>query len=309
VRVSVTAPTLRHRLEYAAYRGFVGLGGVLGERAADLFGEALGGLGYWPVRFRRRIVEEQLRHAFPDADADWIRRTARAAYGHLGREALAMLRVSRLSRAQVIARTELEGAGYERVRALLAAGRGVVIATGHLGNWEVAGAAVTARGLPLDVVVQRQSNPLFDRAITKTRERMGMRVIDRRHAPRLAPRALREGRAVAFVADQNAGRSGVFVDFFGRPAATHRGPALMALRTGAPLFVAAALREGARYRIVYSEIEVSRQGEVEEVVRRLTAAFTAELERLVRTAPGQYFWVHKRWKTRPPEEQAAGPAV
>src|SRR5438132_1504356 len=116
--------------------------------------------------------------------------------------------------------------------AAVAAGTGAVLATAHFGNWEVAGAALTARGVPLDVVVQRQANPLFNAAIERDRERMGMRIIERGRAPREALTSLRAGRVVAFVSDQDARRAGVFVPFFGRLASTHRGPALMALRTG-----------------------------------------------------------------------------
>ena len=116
--------------------------------------------------------------------------------------------------------------------------------------------------------------------------------------------ALRAGRVVAFVTDQDARGSGVFVPFFGRLASTHRGPALMALRTGAPLFLGYGMRlPNGTYTGTIEEITVSRDGDMDDAVYRLTAAFTAKLEAVVRRAPEQYFWQHRRWKTRPPEEQ------
>jgi KDO2-lipid IV(A) lauroyltransferase len=119
---------------------------------------------------------------------------------------------------------------------------------------------------------------------------------------------VREGRVAALVADQNARRGGIFVDFFGVPAATFRGPALFAVRTGAPLFVAVALRTSRhpqRYRVVLQEVTATRSGDPERDVARLTAAHTADLERWVRSAPEQYFWQHKRWKTRPSADAEA----
>lgn len=298
-------PTLAHRAEHLLFRGAVGLSRALGPGGAGRFGAALGGLAYRPLGLRRRLVESHLRLAFPEQGEAWIRATAAAAYAHLGREALALLRLSALRGEEVLACTEVEG--LQAFRAALGLGRGLVLVTGHLGNWEIGGAALAARGIPLAVVAQRQSNPLFDRSIVDARERLGMRVIERGRAPRLGLRALREGRAVAFVADQDARRAGVFVPFFGRPASTHRGPALLALRTGAPLFLGTALRTPAGgYRVRVEEVEVERTGEVDNVVHRLTAAFTARLEEAVRAAPEQYFWHHRRWKTRPVEELRIG---
>lgn len=295
------ATKLAHRLQYLLFSGVIATTRALGIRGRNRLGTGLGRLGYSGVRIRRSLVESQLRHAFPDRDERWIRETARAAYEHLGRETLAMLSAAERGVDEVRARTDVEG--LDDLEHALGLGRGVVIATGHFGNWEIGGAAVAARGVALDVVAQRQANPLFDRRIVESRQRLGMRVIERGRAPREALRALRNGRAVAFVADQNAGRHGVFVPFFGRSASTHRGPALLALRADAPMFIGTAERVGDRYMIRLVPIEVDRSGPLTAAEERLTAAFTAALEAQIRRAPEQYFWHHRRWKTRPPEER------
>ena len=160
-------------------------------------------------------------------------------------------------------------------------------------------ASVAAQGYPIDAIYQPQRNPLFNNSIVEARERLGLRLIARGGASKEALQRLREGRMVGFVADQNAGRTGVFVPFFGRLASTHRGAALLAVRSGAPLFFAAAIREGDHYHGITEEITDSREGPLDQVVERLTASFTACLERLVRKWPEQYFWHHRRWKTRP----------
>ncbi|MBI4410720.1 MAG: lysophospholipid acyltransferase family protein, partial [Gemmatimonadetes bacterium] len=230
-----------------------------------------------------------------------------AAYAHLGREAMALLRLASVDRQELVRRTRVSG--LHQLREALAAGRGVVLVTAHLGNWELGGALLAAHGVRLAAVAQRQGNPLVDTVLNRARERLGVQVIERGRASSRALEALRAGYVVAFLPDQDARRAGVFVPFLGRPASTHRGPALLALRAGAPLFVGVVLRSGAGYEARVEEVEASREGSVEDVVYRLTAAFTRKLELAVRSAPDQYFWHHRRWKTRPPAEPVAARQV
>lgn len=297
-------PTFSHHAQHALFMGAVGLAQLLGDRGSATLGGALGRLGYFPLKFRRAAVEKHLRWAFPERDDEWIRTTARAAYAHLGREAIATIRLARMTRDDVLARTSVTG--LDQFRDALAEGHGLVLASGHVGNHEIGAAALAARGIPLDLVVQRQANPLFDAALVESRRRLGLGIIDRFQATRLAIRALRGGRAVAFAADQNAGKAGVFVPFFGRLASTHRGAALFAVKTGAPLFLGTSLRKGNGYEVLLQRVDVPRDGELDDVVYRLTVAFTDRLEAVVRQAPEQYLWLHRRWKTRPPEETPGG---
>lgn len=289
---------LRHRIEYLGFRLVRGVFRALPRGLALALGELLGWVAGSGLRIRRRVVDDNLRHAFPDRPARWRARVARGSYRHLGREAVMTFRGS--SREELIEVTEL--VGFDAFRETVDEGRGAVVVTGHLGNWEIGGAAVAARGVPIDAVALVQANPLFDRDLVEARRRLGIRVIKRGDAPREVLRSLSRGRVPALVADQNARAGGVFVDYFGRPASTYRGPALFSLRTGAPLYLAVALatsRRPLRYRVVFEEVTIDPSGDTDEDVRRLTAAHVAALERWVRTAPGQYFWQHKRWKRRP----------
>jgi KDO2-lipid IV(A) lauroyltransferase len=214
---------------------------------------------------------------------------------------MSILRLSRLGPADILAATNVEG--FEELEAGLEGGRGAVIVTGHFGNWEVAGASLTARGVPLDVVAVRQRNRLVDRLIRETRERLGMRVIYRGGSTKELLDSLRQGHAVALVADQDARSRGVFVPFFGRLASTYRGPALLALRSGAPLYLGSVTRRSdGTYAVRVRRLEVPEAGGARRV-EAITAQVTAALEAAVREAPGQYFWQHRRWKTRPPERE------
>jgi KDO2-lipid IV(A) lauroyltransferase len=298
--------TIAHRAEFAAFSAVTALGRAMSESAARRAGERLGRLGYAPFGIRRRQAEDNLRHAFPDRDEAWIRATASASYAHLGRETIVTLRLPGRSPAAIRAGANIDG--LDAMVRRQKEGRGVVVVTGHVGNWEEAAASIIAHGVPMDGVAQRQGNPLFDREVIRSRETLGLRIIDRSKAGRLVFRSLRQGRVVAFVADQNAGKSGVFVPFFGRLASTHRGPAFIALRAEVPIFTGVSLRRpDGLLDVRLREVHVDRSGEPEEAVRRITAAFTTVIEETVREAAEQYLWQHRRWRTRPPDETALEP--
>lgn len=274
----------------------------LPRAAAVRLGERLGDAVRAPLRIRRRVVEENLRRAFPEATPEWVERVTRDAYRHLGREVVTLVRLTAgATPADILERTEFPAwASVEEARA---EGRGVIFATGHFGNWEMAAAAVAARGLPMDAVVKPQRNPLVNARIEAARRALGIGTIDLGSAPRRIPRALAAGHAVGIVADQDARAAGVWVPFFGHPASTFRGPALFALRFGAPLFAAVARRlEDGRYRVEAERVPVEGTGDLDADVLRVTRALSAHLEREIRRDPAQYFWFHKRWKTPPPSE-------
>ena len=308
--------SLRHRLEYVAFRFLRAVLGALPEGLALRGAAILGWLAGSVLRIRRSVVDEQLAFVFPDRDRAWRTRVARASYAHLGREAVMLFRMGAWSDDELVARTRLDG--EDSVRAAMAGERGAVLLTGHLGNWEVAGAALAARGVPLDVVGKGMANRRFEEDLFEARRRLGMRVIDMGEAPKGVLRALRDGRAAAMVADQNMHRNGIFVPFFGRLAATARGPALFAVRSGAPILFGYALAEpaargrddgsgseggGHRYVVHAELLEYEATGDLELDVHNLMAEYHARLEDIIRRVPEQYFWQHKRWKTRPPEEQ------
>lgn len=298
-RGSARRPAVGHRLEYALVLLARVIDRVLGSRLAGALGAAIGRLAYRPLGIRADVVEDQLRLAFPERDAAWVRHTAAAAYAHLGREAMSMLRLSRLEPADIRAATRVDR-GFEQLRAAVEAGTGAIMVTGHFGNWEIGGAALAARGIPLDVVARRQANPLTDGLINAARERLGMRIIQRGAATRGSLRSLRAGRVVALVADQDARDAGIFIPFMGRLASTFRGPALLALRSRAPVFIGTAARmPDGRYRVRIRRIPFPDLADPAEAVRELTAAHVAALEDEVRARPEQYLWHHRRWKTRP----------
>jgi KDO2-lipid IV(A) lauroyltransferase len=173
--------------------------------------------------------------------------------------------------------------------------------TGHVGSWELTAAYIAARGIPIDVVARRMSNPLFDAYLNTSRTNAGMQVVYDADAVRRIPRSIREGRVVGLVADQGVlGLASTYVPFFGRPAKTPKGPAVFALRYKLPiLFMAAMLQPSGKYRFRVEELPLIDTGDREADVDATVASFTNALERVVREYPEQYFWHHRRWKRQP----------
>jgi len=295
-------PTLAHRAEYYAMRATIGGLRALSWDAACAFGEKLGALGYRPLRIRKRVVESQIAAAFPDLRHEAVLRLARESYRHLGRTFIETALLDSLGKDGLQRLVETVE-GWEEIEEVMAKGKGAVLCTGHIGNWELAGAYVAARGVPLDAIVRGMANPLFDAYINHTREVSGMTVVHDSEAVRRTPRSLRAGRAVAFVADQGVmGLASTFVPFFGRPAKTPRGAAVFALRFDTPVIFVVALRQpNGRYRIVVERIEAPQTGDRDKDVDAIVARFTQHLEKWVRAVPAQYFWQHRRWRRQPPD--------
>jgi KDO2-lipid IV(A) lauroyltransferase len=296
--------TLRDRVEFALFRSFAGLLVALPERWALATGRGLGWLAGSVLRVRRSVVDANIARAFPDRDARWRSRTALSSYRHLGAQAASTLRAIRSGPPDVRARTEVCG-GEALAEALRE--DGVLLVSGHIGNWELLASGLAAHGFSIAAVAARQRNVLFDAQLANLRERMGIALLERSGGEVL--RKLDERRPVLLLADQDAGGGGVFVDFLGTPASTARGPAVLTLRSGARLFAAFCLANGdsGRYRIHLEEIPVYHEADLRTEVLRITREHTEHLARFVREAPEQYFWQHKRWKTRP--EPTSGPPV
>jgi Kdo2-lipid IVA lauroyltransferase/acyltransferase len=293
--------TVSHYAEYYALRGAVGALDRLSLRRAGAIGEWLGALGYRPLGVRRAVVERQVRAAFPGLGELEVLRIARASYEHLGRTTIETALLPSYSREQVLDFVERVD-GWDVVERTRARGKGILFVSGHLGNWELGGSYVAARGIPLEAVARRMQNPLFDRYVTRTRQRIGMTVIHDADAVRRVPRAMREQHAVAMLVDQGAvGLASSWVPFFGRYAKTPRGPAVFALRLQAPIVFACALRQpSGRYAMHFEEVPITTTGDREADIDRIVRDYTATLERFVRRAPGQYFWQHRRWKHQRP---------
>lgn len=248
---------------------------------------------------RRDLVESQIAAAFPDADRTWVTATCSACYGHFGRELAETARVFEFGLESFSTPLELEPRS-ESLIARMQSGAGMVIVTGHLGNWEVAGAYLASLGVPLAAVVREQSNRRVDRWVQDSRRRLGLDPIYPGDLANVAPGLLRSGKSIVLVADHYAGSRGDIVTFLGREAWTFRGPARLALATGTPLVYGSMVLRDQAYRMAVEVCDVPERLESEPVrvrERGLTEAWVRLLESRVREAPEQYLWFHRRWKS------------
>jgi KDO2-lipid IV(A) lauroyltransferase len=254
------------------------------------------------LRLRRRVAEENLCIAFPDASDPWRRDVLAAHYRELGRVAAEYPRLPALVRAgpgEVVAKVT----GLEHLEAARDAGRGAILLTGHYGHFELLGAWL-GRIHPVDFVVKPLSNPAVEAIVARWRADAGVGLIPLGASLRRVFEALRANRWVALLGDQDARRHGAFVPFFGRLSSTPKGPAELALRTGAPLIMGLPhRREDGRHELeVLPALEIPDR-RAPDAVESLTARHAALLEAAIRRHPEAWFWLHRRWKTTPPSAQ------
>lgn len=296
---------LRFRFETAVFATWMALARIVPRAALRCAGAAAGQAGYLLDARHRGVALDNLRLAYGDALAPAeARRIARACWRHFGRVTLDSLSFIRMNGRSLQRIVRIEG--LEHVRAAYARGNGVLIFSGHFGHWELTALMQGYLDLPLALVARPLDNPGLEAMLARLRERSGNRVIHKRNAVREMIRALRRGIGVAFMIDQDARGDGVFAPFFGRPASTTPTLALLALRTGAPVVpVFCVPGHGGTYRIVYEpEVRVEGTGDRGADVLRITTQCNEILERWVRRRPELWLWMHRRWKTRPPDDPA-----
>ena len=256
-------------------------------------------LFYLLVPRQRLIAAYSLRRAFPEKSDDEILRIVRDVYRNMGIMAAEFFDVPRLTKENIGKFVEAEG--LEHYLRALEKGRGVLFFTGHFGNWELSAAAGALLMKPAVVIYRKLDSALLEHLVLRVRSAAGNILLSKEHAMRALIRSLKRNEIVGILIDQNvAWYEGVFVDFFGRPACTTNGLALLALHTGAPVLPGYMIRlPDGRYRLVIGpEVELTRTGDRDADVLTNTQRFTKVIEEAVRRYPDQWFWVHQRWKTQ-----------
>lgn len=295
--------SLNHRLEYYLTVTLAGFFRILPAKPATALGMAIGAFAYKRLKIRRQVALDNLSQAFPEKSMEELDKIAFDSYRHWGGVGAEYARLTRFNRRYYDKYIKLEG--KDVLDASVQEGKGGLVISGHFGNWEMIGAAASVRGYDVTYVVATQSNKLVDKMMDDVRKIHGIEIWKTRQAPRGMMKSLKNNRFIAMMIDQDAGKDCVFVDFFGKPASTHRGPAVFHLKTGASLLMSSCIRQqGPHYIIKFEDIVLPEyQGTREEINHQIMAYLTGLLEDQVRQYPEQYFWMHKRWKTRPPEEK------
>ncbi|HOX26287.1 MAG TPA: lysophospholipid acyltransferase family protein [Candidatus Krumholzibacteria bacterium] len=274
-------------------------------RALQRLGRRLGLVCWTVAPFRRGVVLANLRAAFgAQLDEPAIRALGRESFAQLGTTLLEFCGYWRLSPERIRGLVEVEG--REHIEAALHRGGGALLVSGHFGNWELLGAWLATQGRAVKFLVKTQSNERVDRLQNDVRRRAGVGIIRAGPSVKDVVRTLRGGGLVGLLGDQDAGAGGVFVDFLGRPASVFRGTASLAWRLRCPIVTGFLVRrpDGGFRATIGAPLRIDPAWDEETAIRAITELHTQRLEAMVRSHPDHYFWVHRRWKTRPPEETA-----
>ena len=262
-------------------------------------GEGLGLMFYTADRVHRRIALANLAVAFPTRDERERDAIARSMFKHFGRLLLELLKYASLPSDRKLELVEWEG--EDRVRIAYAQGRGILFCTGHFGYWEQQALAHALKFEPMAVMARPLDNPKLHALLERIRVTNGNSVLYRRGAVRKALRLLGEGQGVGILIDQHmTSPDAIYVDFFGRPAATTSTLAALAIRTGAPVvpLFAFPLPNG-RYRMIYEHPVEPPKDNSADAVREFTQRCTDVLEMHVRRHPELWLWMHRRWRDAP----------
>jgi Kdo2-lipid IVA lauroyltransferase/acyltransferase len=276
------------------------------------FGRFLGWL-IWTLRIRRRVALDNLRLAFPEKSEAERVAIARANYDHLGQMIPDFLRVPTLPPEELDRMFDYDG--WENFERAAARGRGVVACTAHFGNFDLLASAHNRRGVPITQLSREMGDNFFNALLHRARQRSGIQdlVISKGQTLRALLRALKEGRVLGFVYDQNEVGHPIFPTFFGVPAATTSTPAFLARRAkAAVVFVISVPLGDGRHRVVLEgPLDPPDTGDPDADDLAFMQMLNDKLEAWVRRHPERWYWLHRRWKTRPPAPApatVAGPA-
>ncbi len=263
------------------------------------FGGSVGSLAFHLLGKEKNKTLSHLRMAFRDEKSEEeIQAIGQKVFEHYGKTLAELALLDKLiPRLDEYVTTE----GYEHLDRGLAAGKGIIIATAHFGNWEIMGGYSALKGYPLTVIARKIYFDKYDRLLVAAREKMKVKTIYRDASVRAMLGVLKSNGILGFVVDQDVDfADGIFVDFFGRPAYTAVAPVRFAMTTGAPIVPAFVVRQGFRHHVIVERpIEIARTGNDDEDIRINTEKWVRVQEQYIRRYPDLWVWNHRRWKTTP----------
>jgi KDO2-lipid IV(A) lauroyltransferase len=265
-------------------------GASIARRLAWLFCDVL--------QIRNQVIEENLAHAFPALSSSARKRLTHQMWEHLFLLALEVAHTPRKIH-ETNWRDYIQLINEDQLVRLLLENRPLLIVTGHLGNFEVGGYVLGVLGFPTYTVARTLDNPYLDRFVNDFRGRTGQHIIPKNGGAEQIEKVLSHNGTMTFLADQYAGPKGCWVEFFDRPASAYKAIALLSLQYNAMMAVSAATRRDKPMRFVlhnYAMADPQASDADLGTIGELTQWYTARLEELIRLAPDQYWWLHKRWK-------------
>lgn len=292
-------------LVYLIVRLFICLVQTLSLESCHAISRMLAWLACDVVRLRQRVVDDNLRHAFPGLGDGQRRDLARRMWEHLFLMGCEIAQAPRKVH-ETNWRSHFRFNGKREMVQYLFDPRPTIFVSGHFGNFELSSYMMGLFGFPMYAIARPLDNPYLDRYVNEFRSTHGQFILPKDGSALQVNAVLRSGAAIALLADQHAGPKGCWVDFFGRPASCHKAVALFTLVSGAPLLVAYGRRVGGplQFELGVAGIADPRiPSEDQSGVKPLTQWYNRVLEEIILASPEQYWWVHRRWKGTPPKKE------
>lgn len=286
-----------YRLEYQAVLFARWITAPLSDNAKVAAGGLVGKLTRVFIPSMAKRIRANLKRAYPALNPAQVEELVDKNLSHMGRIALEFVSAGKLTEDEIRSRVRVEG--LELLKEALSGGRGALILSGHLGNWEYGGLRLSVEGYPLSGIARALHNPYVDKFIIATRKRFGAKIIEQKGAAKPALKTLKAGGLVFLLLDQRAtGDEWVSSTFFDQPVATNKGLAILSIRSGAPVVFTTCLTEGTGYVLKFHQILQPPEETMERAERivRYTRIFDEVLEKVMRERPHEWFWVHKRWQ-------------
>lgn len=269
----------------------------LAQRIGDL-------LFYVDAKHRKRAMHN-IQRSFPHFSEARVAKLARESMRQTIMLFIEVLFTTRLVRIDTFTRHVKLGDFKRTLELLMDRHNGLIMLTGHYGNWEILGYVLASLGFPTVSVARPLDNPYVNQWLLGVREKKGQRIVDKKGATQDITETLENHGTVGFIADQNAGPKGIFVDFFGRKASTYKSIGLLAMQYNVPVIVGYARRIGTSFTFEVGAQDIIYPHEWKDqdhALSYITQRYTKAIEDFVSAEPGQYLWIHRRWKTRPKGE-------
>ncbi len=279
---------IKHKIEFIAFKVAITVLKKIPYKISENFLIFLSRI----IKIRKETAKKNLIKVFPNKSEEEISKIITEVYKNYAKNT-AELYLGNKERLFEDVKTE----GWENLEEALSLNKGVILASGHLGNWELAGAYI-AKKHKISVVIKKQRNPLFNKYMVQMRENDNIKIIYKKNALREIIKDLKKNYIVTILIDQNAGKSGILTDFLSFPASTYVGAAKIALKTGSPIVPAFAVRDRNGKNVFYFEkyIDPLKYDNNNDSVKKITDILNRRLEKYILKYPEQWFWVHKRWK-------------
>ncbi len=292
-------------LGYLVFRLLVGILSFFPVEKCLKFGKFLGDQLWIRYHRGRKRALNNLRASYPEKDDEWYKKIGRRSFQCLG-----MLPVDLIFTPKLVRKDNwqeyAEFKNVERIKWMMKEKKGLILLTGHYGNFEILGYLMALFGFDIYSVARPLDNKFINDYLYKIRQKKGQKIIDKKGASTLMPEILESGATLGFIADQDAGRKGIFVDFFGRKASTYKSIGLLALTNDLPIGIGYSRRidDKFKFELCCNRIIMPEEWkDKDDPLYWITQEYSKAIEDFVREDPTQYWWLHRRWKHRPKEEQ------